>query len=67
MIEAPLFDLKKPDTVTGWLEKRFKAPGLWAEIAGKYIIITCPSDSVRGMEDPSLLVNYWDDVIKLLQ
>ena len=34
VIEAPYYDVKKPDTVLQWSERR-KSPGLWADLCGR--------------------------------
>lgn len=36
VLEAPYFDLNRPETVSNWTTNR-KAPGLWAELSGKVI------------------------------
>jgi hypothetical protein len=67
VVEAPMFDLEKPITVKEWPGVRHKAPGLWSDIAGKHIVITCPSESVRALKDPTLILEYWDNSIRILQ
>ncbi len=37
VIEAPYYDIKKPDTISQWHERR-KAPGLWADLCGRVIL-----------------------------
>ncbi|MHC4380023.1 MAG: M60 family metallopeptidase, partial [Planctomycetota bacterium] len=45
-------------------ERIRKAPGPWAELQGKYLILTVPSASVRELEDPAALMAWWDKVVE---
>lgn len=66
MVEAPYYDLKNAATLENWNENRHK-PGLWAELAGKRIILTVPASRVRHLKDPEKLIEFWDSVIDLHQ
>jgi len=39
-------------------------PAPWAELRGKYMILTVPSASVRELDDPEALMEYWDKVVE---
>jgi hypothetical protein len=41
-----------------------KAPGPWAELEGRYLIITLPSRAVRKLDDPQELMDWWDEVVR---
>jgi hypothetical protein len=62
VVEAPRFDLADPASAAAW-GKRREAPGPWAELAGRGLILTVPSASVRDLEDPAALMTWWDRVI----
>ena len=49
-------------TDLAWKNDR-EAPGPWAELQGKYLILTVPSASVRALEDPAALMAWWDKVV----
>ena len=66
VVVAPFYDLTQPDVVQQWPTRR-NAPGLWSELSGKYVIFTGPSESVRHIQDPQPIVEFWDRVIELLQ
>ena len=45
--------------------KRIHFPlGLWGELSGHYITFICPSETIRGIDDPTPIMQYWDDAIK---
>ena len=50
-------------TLADWqvTERLREAP--WAEIGSEKFIMTVPSESIRDLEDPSLLMNFWDQVL----
>lgn len=60
-VEAPLFVLGTT-TVEQWKKLR-EAPGPWAELAGKRIILTVPSSEVRLIDDPTAVLTFWDEAI----
>ena len=63
VVESPYFDLTKPETIEKWNQRR-TSQGLWAEIAGEHIIFTSPSHCVRKLEDPGMVISFWDSVVK---
>ncbi len=56
---APLF-VKGVSDVNEWKNTIRWAPGPWAEIQADNIILTVPSRSVRDLDDPLALANYYD-------
>lgn len=61
-VEAPLFVLGKTD-VKEWKDKIRNAPGPWAEFATDKVIVSVPSSSVRGIEDPTAICQTWNEVL----
>ncbi|MBI3098781.1 MAG: hypothetical protein HYY93_11155 [Planctomycetes bacterium] len=57
-VEAPYFELDrtKPEE---WKRLR-SAPGPWAELATRKVILTVPSAEVRDLDDPTPLLRFWD-------
>jgi hypothetical protein len=47
-----------------WRSRIRSAPGPWAEMEGRLVIITVPSASVRDLDDPEALMAYWDEVME---
>ena len=62
VVEAPFYDLTIPYLCKTWSERRC-APGLWAELAGEFIIFTLPSSSVRNLVNPTEVLRLWDKVV----
>ena len=53
--------------VTGlaeWRQTLRDAPGPWAELVGKLVILSVPSSAVRDLDDPEALMAYWDEVME---
>ncbi len=42
----------------------FPTPGLWAELSGRHISFVYPRDTVRGVDDPTPILQYWDTAVK---
>ncbi|MCB9884933.1 MAG: hypothetical protein H6838_05535 [Planctomycetes bacterium] len=61
-VEAPLFVLGETD-VTAWRERLRLAPGPWAELATDKVILTVPSERVRGLDDPTAVLQFWNRVL----
>lgn len=64
VVEAPCFELgeTKPNE---WTHLR-NAPAPWAHWAGKRFIATLPSPSVRKIENPQKIIEFWDNAIEAL-
>jgi hypothetical protein len=60
-VEAPLFVLGST-TVEQWKQIR-SAPGPWAELQARRVILTVPSSVVRELADPSAVLAFWDEAI----
>ncbi|MGL6197266.1 MAG: M60 family metallopeptidase, partial [Thermoguttaceae bacterium] len=61
-VEAPFFELGKT-TKEQWQTIR-KNPAPWAELATKKIVISVPSEVVREINDPSVVLEkYWDPTL----
>ncbi|MCX7819891.1 MAG: M60 family metallopeptidase [Kiritimatiellae bacterium] len=60
-VEAPLFrrGITPPED---WQRSR-QAPAPWGELVGRRVILTLPSDRLRGLEDPEGLMESWDRVL----
>ncbi len=61
-IEAPLYRLGVT-TQQEWRNKIRHRPGPWAELAGKNVIFTVPSSSVRDLDDPKSVLALWDEIV----
>ncbi|MCA8920235.1 MAG: M60 family metallopeptidase, partial [Planctomycetes bacterium] len=62
-VEAPTVALDDPASVAAWSERR-AAPGPWAELRGRHLILTVPSAAVRALDDPVALLTWWDRVLE---
>lgn len=60
-VEAPCFRIGV-DAPAAW-EKIRNAPGPWAELIGKNVVLHVPSSEVRELKDPVALLEWWDKVI----
>ncbi|CAF3926159.1 unnamed protein product [Rotaria sp. Silwood1] len=50
VISTPTYDLNDEDRKNKWNSKAKEAKGLWADLAGKHMIISIPSASVRSVD-----------------
>lgn len=60
-VKAP-FLWKGRTTAQDWLATR-GSPAPWAEIGSDKFALTVPSSMVRGIDDPSKVVDLWDSII----
>ncbi len=60
-VAAPLFVLGKT-TAAEW-KKEQQLPGPWAELVARRIILTVPSSVIRELEDPTAVLEFWDQAI----
>jgi len=60
-VEAPFFVLGTTP-VANWKTLR-NAPAPWGELVGRNMILHFPSSQIRAMDDPTLLLEWWDKVI----
>lgn len=65
VVLAPSYDLDDPNRAEKWKDMQSNAPGLWANIAGRYIVFNFPSKSVLHMSDQELdqILEIWDAVV----
>ena len=63
-VAAPLFVLGETDPAA-WRNEIRHAPGPWAEIAGRNMIVTTDAREVRGLDDPAAVAETWDRVLDL--
>ncbi len=61
-VSAPHF-VRGVTTNAQWAATEKNAPGPWAELEGKRVILSVPSSAVRNLEDPEALMAYWDEVM----
>ncbi|MEO5914538.1 MAG: M60 family metallopeptidase [Luteolibacter sp.] len=61
-IPAPLFVAGKTDPVA-WKKEIRDFPGPWAELAGKNLVISLPSENIRKLDDPAAVIAFWDKVV----
>ena len=63
IIEAPLFTLGKDDDAkwNGMLKKR---PAPWAEFACDKVVLSCPTDVARTVNNPTALMECWKQVVE---
>lgn len=61
-VEAPHFKLGSTD-LQEWRASIRQRPAPWAELEGKRVILTLPSEVVRGLDDPAALMQFWDDAM----
>lgn len=61
-VAAPYFVLGETSLET-WRDTLRAAPAPWAELASDKVILTVPSEAVRGLDDPAALMEAWDRVL----
>ncbi|MTI15227.1 hypothetical protein E1189_19730, partial [Sansalvadorimonas verongulae] len=62
-VRAPWFKLGR-DTPEQWRDYIRYYPAPWAELEGKYSVLTLPSAMVQDLEDPTPIINFYDQVIQ---
>ncbi|MTI12286.1 M60 family metallopeptidase, partial [Sansalvadorimonas verongulae] len=62
-VRAPWFKLGR-DTPEQWRNDIRHYPAPWAELEGKYSVLALPSAMVRDLEDPTPIINFYDQVIQ---
>jgi hypothetical protein len=60
-VEAPRFVLGET-TLEAWQSTIRLAPGPWAELESGKIIVTAPSSTIRTLDDPAAVMEFWDKV-----
>lgn len=59
-VEAPRYVLGTTTDVE-WQQSRM-APGPWGELESGKVILSVPSSSLRGLDDPASLLRFWDRI-----
>ncbi|MTI15226.1 M60 family metallopeptidase, partial [Sansalvadorimonas verongulae] len=62
-VRAPWFKLGR-DTPEQWRNYIRYYPAPWAELEGKYSVLTLPSAMVQDVEDPTPIINFYDQVVQ---
>lgn len=63
-VEAPWFRLGTT-SLKEWNQVQKNHPAPWAELQGKRVILSLPSEVVRDMENPEELMRIWDRILDL--
>lgn len=61
-VEAPYYVLGQTE-LDDWRTEVRHRPAPWAELEGKRVILTLPSEVVRELDDPEDLMEFWDLVL----
>ncbi len=62
-IAAPYF-VKDETSLEDWKTTR-QAPAPWAELQGRNVVLSVPSEVVRNLDDPQALMETWDEILDL--
>jgi len=62
-VRAPLFVLGKT-SLSDWKKTIRNYPAPFGEIAGKKMILSLPSQVLRGLDDPDRVARFWDRVVE---
>jgi len=59
------YDLTDPNRAQVWHYRRHHASGLWADIAGQYIVFNLPTKSVIHLSNTELdrALQFWDSIV----
>jgi hypothetical protein len=65
VVLTPTYDITDPNRAELWEYKRLNASGLWADIAGRYIVFNLPSKSVTHLKSAQLdrALQFWDSIV----
>ncbi|CAF3783478.1 unnamed protein product [Rotaria sp. Silwood1] len=65
VVLTPIYDLMDSNREEHWEDLRVRAQGLWADIAGQYIVFNLPSKIVRDLNSDQLdrALRFWDTVV----
>jgi len=61
-VAAPLYELGKTDLQT-WKDQLRNDPAPWAELVSSNLAISLPSASVRHLDNPDAVLQFWDRVV----
>lgn len=62
-VEAPYYVLGQTADEE-WRSAISQRPAPWAELQGRRVILTLPSEYVRNLGDPKLLLEQWDRIVE---
>jgi hypothetical protein len=62
VVAAPHFVLGKT-SLADWRKTVRGAPAPWAELETAKVVLTVPSEEIRGLDDPDALLCFWDRVL----
>ncbi|XP_030054241.1 TRPM8 channel-associated factor homolog [Microcaecilia unicolor] len=65
VVQAPYF-IHGKTSQSDWLQTIRHYPAPWAELATESIIFTVPSEDVRPIENPAVLLSFWDKVMRAI-
>ena len=60
-VRAPYFKLGQTDPAQ-WRAELRSLPGPWAELEGRYMTVTVPSENIRNLDAPEEVCQFWDRV-----
>ena len=65
VVLTPTYDRTDPNRVQAWEYKRAYAAGLWADLAGRYIVFNLPSKSILHLDHAQLdrALRFWDSIV----
>jgi hypothetical protein len=63
-IESPLYVLGKTD-LDDWKKRIRNLPGPWAELQCNGVIVTVPSKSIRKLDNPKPVMEFWNRAVEL--
>ncbi len=61
-VAAPRYVLGDEASAASWNESR-RAPGPWAELEARHIVLSVPSSVIRKLDDPAPILEWWDRVL----
>ena len=62
-VRAPWFKVGR-DTPEQWRDIIRHYPAPWAELEGELAILALPSEMIRHIDDPTPIINYYDQVVR---
>ena len=65
VVLTPTYDLTDPNRAQVWKYRCQYGSGLWADIAGRYIVFNLPSKSVTHLSSAELdrVLKFWDSIV----
>ena len=61
-VDAPYFRVGKT-SLQEWRRTIRRYPAPWAELSGRRVVFTVPSEAVRELRDPQALMELWDSIV----